>query len=188
MSLVTLCSYRDPIDAELAKAHLESAGIPAVILDRYLAAIQWLYSNAIGGVKIAVDQDDLESARQILSEDRSTELLSVSESQSPPADGDVCPVCTSSAIRPSRLQRIAAAGSLATGVPLVMWRRRWICSSCGYSWRPLTSGRPILSVETLRAEELVHERRSYRMLVGAILFLVALGVLCYLQATLRQSS
>jgi hypothetical protein len=184
MSLVTLCSYRDPIDAELAKAHLESAGIPAVILDRHLAAIQWLYSNAIGGVKIAVDQDDVQSARRLLNEDRSTELSSVAESQSPPADGDLCPICTSSAIRPSRLQRIAAAGSLATGVPLVMWRRRWICSSCGHSWRPRTSGRPILSVETLRAEELVHERRSYRMLVGAILSVLALGVLCYLEAKL----
>jgi hypothetical protein len=186
MSLVMLCSYRDPIDAELAKAHLESAGIPAVILDRHLVAIQWLYSNAIGGVKIAVDQDDLESARQILSEDHSTELLNVSESQSPPADGDVCPICTSSAIHPSRLQRIAAAGSLATGVPLVMWRRRWICSSCGHSWRPLTSGKPILAVETLRAEEVVHERRSYRVLIGAIVFLLALGVLSYLQTKLRQ--
>ena len=188
MSLVTLCSYRDPIDAELAKSHLESAGIPTVILDRHLVAIQWLYSNAIGGVKVAVDQDDLESARQVLSEDRCTDLLSISESQSPPADGDVCPVCNSSAIRPSRLQRVAAAGSLATGVPLVMWRRRWICGSCGHSWRPRTSGRSVLSEETLRAEELVHERRSYPMLVVVILSLLALAVLCYVQAKLRQPS
>ena len=188
MSLVTLSSYRDPIDAELAKSQLESAGIPAVILDQHLVSIQWLYSHAIGGVKVAVDQHDLESARQVLSEDRCSDLLSIPESQSPPADGDVCPVCHSSAIRPSRLQRIAAAGSLATGLPLVMWRRRWICTFCGHSWRPRASGRSAPSEETLRAEELVHERRSYAMLAAVILSLLGLAVLCYVQAKIRQPS
>ncbi len=188
MALVTLYSYRDPIDAELAKAQLEAAEIPAVILDQHLVGIQWLYSHAIGGVKLAVDPRDLESARQVLSEDRRSDLSSIAESREPPAEGDVCPVCNSSGIRASRLQRIAAAGSLATGLPLVFWRRRWICSSCGHSWRPHDSGTSGPPEETLRAEELVHERRSQPLLVAIILSLLGLAILSYLHQKIGQPS
>ena len=127
MALVTLRSYRDPIDAELGKARLESAGIPAVILDQHLVSIQWLYSNAVGGVKLTVDESDLDAALQVLGEDRSTDLSNIPEGQSPPIDGDYCPVCGSADVIHSRLQRIAAVASLATGLPFIAWRRRWNC-------------------------------------------------------------
>jgi hypothetical protein len=187
MPLVTLRSYRDTIDAELAKARLESAGISAVIVDQHLASIQWLYSRAIGGVKVKVDESDLQGARQALREDRSADLLDIPESQFPPAAGDHCPACGSSDVAPSRLQRNAAAISLATGLPLIAWRRRWVCGSCNHSWKRARSGKVDVPWETLEAEKQVHERHPYPVarLIAAVL--LGLAVLYYVQLQIRGS-
>ncbi len=40
MPLVTLRSYRDPIEADVARAHLEEAGIASVVFDDHLFTTQ----------------------------------------------------------------------------------------------------------------------------------------------------
>ena len=186
MAFVTLRSYRDLIDAELAKSQLESAGIPALILDQHLASIQWLYSNAIGGVKLKVDESDLDAALDVLQDERTADLAEIPESQSPPIDGDFCPVCGSPEVRASRVRRTAAALSLATGLPLVAWRRRWICGSCGHSWEQAKPQRSELPERTLQAEKLVHEKRSYPILPVVFAVILGLGILLYVQIQIRQ--
>jgi hypothetical protein len=175
MALVTLRSYRDPIDAELAKTQLESAGIPAVVVDQYLISIQWLYSGALGGVKVKVEESDLGIAREVLREDRTTDLSSIPESQQTQlADGDRCPMCGSSEVDRSRVQRNAAAISLALGLPLVAWRHRWICRACNHSWKRRPARRVETPPETLEAEQQVFEHRSYREVFAALLGLALL--------------
>ncbi len=187
MALVTLCSYRDPIDAELAKVRLDHAGIPAVIRDQFLPSIQWLYSFAIGGVKIQVDESDVEAGVIVLAEDCTAELSGIAESQAPPADGDVCPACESSEVRLSKVRRSSAAISLATGLPLIAWRRRWVCERCRHTW-PRTSVSSAVSEDTRRAEELVHEERSYPILPALVATLLGLGILSYIQYRIRNPS
>src|SRR5262245_54035223 len=176
MALVTLRSYRDPIDAELAKAKLEGAGIPAVIADRYLVSVQWLYSIAIGGVKVKVDESDLSVAREVLWENRSADLAGIAESEAEPGDGDSCPVCGSSDVEMSRVQRRAAALSLAIGIPFVFWRHRWICRTCNHSWKRHRRRVEVPS-ETLEAEREVYVHRSYPR--GFVAALLGLAVLYY---------
>lgn len=94
MALVTVRSYRDPIDAELAKARLEGAGIPAFLADQHVVAIQWLYSIAIGGVKVNVEDSDLAFAREVLREDHSADLSIIPESESAPSHGAEVPAET----------------------------------------------------------------------------------------------
>lgn len=69
--LITIASYSQPYQAEIAKAHLEAEGIPAFLSDEYLVSINWLYSNAVGGVRLQVAETDVETARVILSTDLS---------------------------------------------------------------------------------------------------------------------
>jgi len=188
MALVTLCSYRDPIDAELAKTRLDDAGIPAVLLDQFLPSIQWLYSFAIGGVKLKVDEADLEAAIAVLAEDRAADLKEISERQGSPTDRDACPECGSTNFRTSRVRRTSAALSLATSLPLIAWRRRWVCTSCGHSWPQAPVEPAPLSEETRRAENLVHEKRSYPMLPALVATLVGLAVLWYVQYRIKNPS
>jgi hypothetical protein len=186
MALVTLSSYRDPIDAELAKTRLDDAGIPSVVVDQHLISVQWLYSAAIGGVKLKVDESDVQTARDVLKEDRSADLASIPESQGPPADGDRCPVCGSSEVERSRVQRNIAAISLGIGFPLVGWRHRWICKACRHSWKRRPAEEVELPPETLEAERRVHEARSYFPAFFASL--MGLAILYYVWVKIHSSS
>ena len=178
MALVTLRSYRDPIDAELAKLRLETAGIPVVVADQHLVGVQWLWSIAIGGVKVKVEESDLAQAREVLREDHSADLAAIPESAAP-AEDDECPVCGSAQVEPSRSRRVGAALSLAIGIPIPYGKDRWVCRACGHAWK---MGDPDPHAEdppaTLAAEHAVHEGRSYPRVLVAIL--IALVILYYL--------
>lgn len=71
MGWVTLRRYTLPMEAHLDRGRLESEGIQAIIADEHTIQMQWLYSNALGGVRLQVDEADAERAERVLSEDRS---------------------------------------------------------------------------------------------------------------------
>jgi putative signal transducing protein len=75
MALVTLRTYRNLIDAELAIAQLEAAGIPAVVVDQQLGST---FSAALGEVRVQVDESNLARARGFLREDIQSEPTSKS--------------------------------------------------------------------------------------------------------------
>jgi hypothetical protein len=66
--LVTLQHFRDVPEALLAKGKLESAGIACALADGNLVRMDWLLSNAIGGIRLQVHKQEAESARAILDE------------------------------------------------------------------------------------------------------------------------
>jgi hypothetical protein len=71
MSWITIARYSLPYEAHLDRARLESEGIVSVIADEYTINMDWLYSNALGGVRLQVDEADQSRAVDILNEDRS---------------------------------------------------------------------------------------------------------------------
>lgn len=175
MSLVTLRSYRDPIEADVARAHLEDAGIASVVFDDHLITMQWLYSTAVGGAKLEVEAADVVRAKEILSEDRSADLAGIPESQNPPSDGEQCPECGSVDVSPSPIRRDIAALSFLLEFPIVAGRRRWRCHACRNSWRRRSASPAEAPLETLEAEQIVHQRNGPPILV--IVGLFALGLL-----------
>ena len=100
MALVPVNSYRDPIEAELAIVRLEQAGISATLVDQYLTSIQWLYSNAIGGVKVMVEDADLDAAREALNEMQPPGLSTLPEAIEPIGIEARCPSCGSEKFTP----------------------------------------------------------------------------------------
>ena len=54
------------MDAYLLRARLEGSGVTSYIRDENLITLDWLYSNAIGGVKVDVMDEDYEKALAIL--------------------------------------------------------------------------------------------------------------------------
>lgn len=184
MALVTLRSYRDPVHAELARAQLDLAGIHAVLFDQHLASIQWLYSTAIGGVKLAVEEADLEAARQVLASARRVHLTAVPDGAG--VEGDACPACGSFAVRPSRLQRNAAALSLATGLPFMAWRRKWICTQCGHAWKSRSRSLSQLPLQTLEAERAVHRSDTYPTIRAFLVVLLGLIIVHLVRLGIRR--
>lgn len=182
--LVTLHSYRDPASAEVAKNRLESEGIRATIFDDGLITMVWLYSRAIGGAKLKVEAADLERAREVLREDRSGDLDRISDVLPAPDASESCPRCGSPDLRPSRVQRNLAAFTLLTGIPLLFFRRSWVCDDCGHAWKA-PDRREEAAPETIAAEEQVRESRSYP--IKRVLFAVFLGlaILRYVEYQIR---
>jgi DNA-directed RNA polymerase subunit RPC12/RpoP len=97
-------------EAEVARSALHAGHISADLIDVNLIAIQWLYSQAIGGVKLLVRDEDRQEAELLLSE-RAMEAPSVaandqsvqdstSDAERPndellaPSDELRCPACS----------------------------------------------------------------------------------------------
>ncbi|MGB7621062.1 MAG: DUF2007 domain-containing protein [Terriglobia bacterium] len=64
--LVTVRKFRDLMDAVMAKGLLESVGIESFLIDENMVRIDWLISNAIGGIKLQVTSADAEAAIAVL--------------------------------------------------------------------------------------------------------------------------
>ena len=65
-SLVTLIKCSLAGEAHAIRVRLESEGIPVFLFDEFTITMDWLLSNAIGGVKVQVPDPFLERARTIL--------------------------------------------------------------------------------------------------------------------------
>lgn len=61
----TVATFTTPEDAHLFRTFLESNGIEGFLLDEHFVQLFWHYSNAIGGVRLVVDDEDLEGAEVI---------------------------------------------------------------------------------------------------------------------------
>ena len=64
--LVTIARYSFPYEARLAKGLLDGHGIPAFVFDEHLITMNWLYSNAIGGVRLLVPEAFVSGAQELL--------------------------------------------------------------------------------------------------------------------------
>ena len=63
---ITVETYMNPMQAHMAKNHLEAAGIRGVLADEHAVSNFWQLSNAIGGIKLQVAESDLERAEEVL--------------------------------------------------------------------------------------------------------------------------
>lgn len=71
----TVATFSTPTEAQLVIARLRSAGIETNLRDELTVTTDWALSNAVGGVKIEVADDDWEAAREILELPASEESL-----------------------------------------------------------------------------------------------------------------
>jgi hypothetical protein len=131
-NLVTLRQFRDLPEALLAKGALESAGLQCFMADDITIRMDWLWSNALGGIKLCVKSEDADAAVQLLDQGipEGFDVKDVGEYKQPS-----CPNCQSLDISFEDLNKPAAYASVALGVLIPITRRRWKCGSCGHIWQ-----------------------------------------------------
>lgn len=88
--LVTIARFSFPYEAYIAKGQLESEGIPAFVADEHTINMNWFYSDALGGVRLQVQHEDVERAQAVLTQDQSEVLV-----EEKGYDAAVCPRCQS---------------------------------------------------------------------------------------------
>ena len=71
---VTVATYDKVTDAHIALGRLAAEGIEAQLFDDHLVQMDWLYSIAVGGIKLRVSRGDAKAAREVLETDYSAVL------------------------------------------------------------------------------------------------------------------
>ncbi|HYK49502.1 MAG TPA: hypothetical protein VEU94_07230 [Terriglobales bacterium] len=129
---VTVRKFRYLPEALLAKGSLESAGIEAYLVDDNMVRIYWLWSNLLGGVKLAVRPADIEAATEILNQPipETIDTEGAGEYQQPK-----CPRCQSLDINYCELNKLVSYGSMYFGMPIPLQTNAWTCHACHYEWQ-----------------------------------------------------
>jgi len=123
--MITVGTFSKPEEANLLRSRLEAAGIPAFVRDELTVQMYWLYSNALGGVRVVVPDHHVEAAREIVA------LPPVTE-----ATPRACPHCSSDQVTTLEWpKRVAYLSLLVVWFPLLLTRKRSKCKECGHIWR-----------------------------------------------------
>lgn len=125
--LVTIARYSFPYEAQIAKSQLDASGIPAFIADEHTINMQWLYSDAMGGVRLQVLQEHAAEAQSILN-GTATEDPEIDKAPTPPA----CSICGGALSEPYQTGRRPTIISwLLLGLPLWPIKSQRKCTKCG---------------------------------------------------------
>ena len=125
--LVTIGRYSFPYEAHIARALLESEGIPAFVADEHTINMQWLYSDAMGGVRLQVSKDFAAKAIELLQESREETLV-----ETMGADEPCCPHCGSTDTEYYQFgRRWAFLTFLVINFPFFPVKSGFKCRQCG---------------------------------------------------------
>jgi predicted RNA-binding Zn-ribbon protein involved in translation (DUF1610 family) len=147
-------------EAEAAVTALDAGGIEVALFDDLIVALDWMYSNAVGGIKVVVREEDYDAAADILdfpAEETQESVEDDASNVTPGAtDSPYCPSCGSTAIASVAKFRIfvslavllCAVGVVVnqfglTGVAIaalaivILATSSHRCTSCGeaFTWR-----------------------------------------------------
>ena len=67
-NLVTVATFADPVEANLAKNRLEASGVRAFLANEETVDMNWLLGNALGWIRLEVGDQDADAARAVLSQ------------------------------------------------------------------------------------------------------------------------
>ena len=106
-TLETVGSYSQPYEAHIAQKRLRDSGIPAFLKNEHTISIDWLLSQALGGVKVMVPADRAAEARRVLETDAADHLDPTLE------DPITCPICSSPDTEPATVRKFHSAWPFA---------------------------------------------------------------------------
>lgn len=137
---IEIISFTHPHEAHLAKNFLESSGVEVEIKDEFTVQVYGFLSNAIGGVKLFVEEDNAKEALSLLEsggyiEKKETEANTQIETFS--ADQkDTCPYCNSTNTSQKKIPGyLFVLSILLLSFPLPFLKRRYYCYECRKEWK-----------------------------------------------------
>lgn len=100
--------------------------------------MDWLISNAVGGIKLVVDENDRETAAEILAQNNEDELQDVDYGDNREIEDTIkCPACQSVETYDDRWHRKSVFLTiLFLGFPIPFTSKVQKCMDCGLRWLP----------------------------------------------------
>ena len=122
--ITTARTFYDLSEALVAKALVEQHGIVVFLFDAGYVTINWPHMFAVGGLRLAVLDTELDATTAILSSKNDDEIGD---------DSDRCPSCRSGDVM--RLKSwLGGLMGLWVAAPLLWPTRRRACRVCGNRW------------------------------------------------------
>jgi len=142
-----IISFTYPHEANLAKSLLEASDIKVILKDELTIQVDNFLSNAIGGVKVFVENDKTEEALLLL---ENVGYIEKNQSKKKEKTGifsyeyrDYCPYCGGvNIIRKNTPGYIFALSILFLNFPFPFLKRRYHCYDCSEGWK-IRKGEPI---------------------------------------------
>lgn len=132
LKLLKVCE--NAIEANRYKQILLENGIQSYIANELTIQSDWLLSNALGGIRLQVFENDLEAASKILEDFENNEdfKLEVEHTIENPDFDFTCPKCGSNHIyRDEKPGGLFGISLLLIGIPLKASSDKYICYYCG---------------------------------------------------------
>jgi len=124
--LVTIGTYTTSADAYIVKGLLESAGVTCYIFDENM---NFMYSQAVGGIKLKVPSSQRILAIEILSQNQKSVSEELSEEKYE------CPRCGSLETEYKKSSIIISfLASLLFAIPVPPVKKKLKCKVCGFGW------------------------------------------------------
>jgi len=142
MEFVILETFDNYIDAHLTMGRLEESGINCWLKDEDTATIVPILTNAIGGIKLMVDKNDIDKSIEILNALKEIKRQSFA-----------CPYCSSHNIEYITTNRkssniISAALTWMLGSYAIGIKQIWHCFDCNKEFeKPVELNKEDLSIE-----------------------------------------
>lgn len=114
------------LEAHIIKGRLEAAGVNAFVFDDQMLSTNWLYSEALGGVRVMVLASQLDEAREVLKENVTIQDFDAF---------DTCPLCHShDVVRLKPPLFFALLTYLLLGFLYMRETNNRKCRSCAHQW------------------------------------------------------
>ena len=142
--LITVANFSHPTEADPVVAWLESEDIECFVTNEHTVTMNWLYSNAIGGVGVQVKAADVERANEILQAVLNPDAVG---GESIPTDSETnqgsdanseirCPQCGSENVYYEKFsRRLVFASWVILSVPLPFFKKKWKCRECEHLFK-----------------------------------------------------
>lgn len=125
--MFTIATFSQPEQAHLLRGRLEASGIPAYLRDEHTIQLDWLYSDALGGVRVVISEHHLQDALA---------LLELPPEESFESSMGPCPQCNSkNVVAFETPKRLFLATLLIIKLPIFYTSAQCKCQDCGSTWR-----------------------------------------------------
>ncbi len=131
-ALLTIGAYSTWFEAHLIKSELEAFDLHPIVVDAHTVNMNWLWSNAIGGVKVQIPASEAEEARRILELDPAEPQT---EFYSNETAATACPLCGSTDTQFQLDKRGSYLTWLMLSIPLLPPVSKRTCANCGSKWK-----------------------------------------------------
>jgi hypothetical protein len=130
MGLVLVKTFDNSIDAHILIAKLESEDIKCYLVDENIMSVNPLFNIAVGGIKVKINEKDVEKVRTILSD---IETVPYTNEQDEVIS---CPVCASTELDSGWLSSKGLMGFFISAISLILTvfpfykKKVYRCKSC----------------------------------------------------------